>query len=190
MKDNFYIFLDIDGVLWDWKFLLDKIKAKETLLTDFKFKPESVDALNYLIYCIDDKYDAKLVISSTWRADMFLTKSALYKNGLIYNKEMESTPVLPLSIPKKRGSEIRRFLEQKNEMENYVVIDNNEFDFAKTLNMDKFIKTNGKYESLTYDLVDKFLEKNTDIIENFTDVKENSSEKFRYNSKDFEELTI
>ena len=170
MRKNYYIFLDIDGVLWDWKFLIDKIKRKETSFKDFKFKSESVDALNYLIYCINDKFDAKLVISSTWRVNMFFTKNMLYNNGLIYNKEIESTKFFPPS--RKRGEQILDFLNKKNEPNNYVVIDNNNFDFAKTLDTNKVIKTDGKTESLTYDLVDNFLSKNPDILDSIPNSNE------------------
>ena len=101
---------------------------------------------------------------------MFFTKNMLYNNGLIYNKEIESTKFFPPS--RKRGEQILDFLNKKNEPNNYVVIDNNNFDFAKTLDTNKVIKTDGKTESLTYDLVDNFLSKNPDILDSMPNSNE------------------
>ena len=47
MRENFYIFLDIDGVMYDWDYM------KKNNIHNFgvvnTFSPESVEALNYLM---------------------------------------------------------------------------------------------------------------------------------------------
>ena len=48
---NFYIFLDIDGVMYDWDYIIAEIDAGRMKKGEFirKFKPESVESLNLLI---------------------------------------------------------------------------------------------------------------------------------------------
>ena len=57
-KENFYIFLDIDGVLWDWNWRKNEFKngnSKQMLAN--KFNPESIAAINFLRE-IRDKFNA------------------------------------------------------------------------------------------------------------------------------------
>ena len=48
---NFYIFLDIDGVMYDWDWIIAETNAGRMKKGEFnkKFKPESINALNFLI---------------------------------------------------------------------------------------------------------------------------------------------
>jgi len=60
---NFYIFLDIDGVIYDWDFIIAETNAGRIKRGEFikKFKPESIRALNYLIKGLEEHYDVRLV---------------------------------------------------------------------------------------------------------------------------------
>ena len=59
---NFYIFLDIDGVMYDWDWIIAETNAGKMTRGEAikKFKPESVNALNYLIQRgYDPQYGAR-----------------------------------------------------------------------------------------------------------------------------------
>ena len=61
-KDNFYVFLDFDGVLYDIEYLImNKIKKNEKL---FRYAPDSIETLNKLFSQLSTKYNPHLVISS------------------------------------------------------------------------------------------------------------------------------
>ncbi len=149
-KENFYLFLDIDGVLWDWKWRLSEIKQgrirKGSFITEFN--PESIDALNNLINYINGDYDCNLVISSSWRNFMTKTLSTLKKNKLILPKIVDRTE---LSIRNNyRGEEIINYLQDKDDNDNYVIIDDDMHDFKKFFNPSRIIKTNIYDESLRH----------------------------------------
>ena len=72
---NYYIFLDIDGVLWDWEYIkyitINQTKHHK-IIQDFN--PKSINTLNHLINTMrKQKYNVTLVISSTWRNNMHFT---------------------------------------------------------------------------------------------------------------------
>ena len=94
-RKNFYIFLDIDGVLWDWDWRLgaiDKGKIKRiSYIADLN--PKSIEALNFLIEKLNENFNAKLVISSTWRSNLEETREILQNNGLKYDDELYATNI-------------------------------------------------------------------------------------------------
>ena len=160
--ENFYIFLDIDGVLYDWNYLIsNNIKNPGIIKT---FNPESIKALNYLIEKLSLNYNVALVISSTWRRDMGETVRTLIKNGLKTNlRKIFNTPIT--YHPNCRGLEILQFLENKKDNKNFVIIDDELFDFLKHFPMQKIIKTDMFKESLNINMVERFL---NDNIKNIT----------------------
>lgn len=151
---KFYVFLDIDGVLWDWNYLLkNNIKSSGIIST---FCPESIDALNYLIETLLQEYKPELVISSTWRHDMLQTVSALKKNG--YN--IKACRILSTEIsktPDKRALEILSYLKSRKETENFVIIDDEWFDFKQHFDISHIIKTDMFKGGLDRQKVDNFL---------------------------------
>jgi len=165
MKDKYYIFLDIDGVLWDWKYRIAAIKdgkiPKGGLISSFN--PDSIDALNNLIALLDKNFDPELVISSTWRENMFNAKKVLFMNGLNFDKPINSTPrhLNPLF----RGKEILEYLESVGKTENYVVLDDGTFDFASTLKKENIIKTNIANGSLNNGHIMEYVSRHTEILE-------------------------
>ena len=95
MKKHFYIFLDVDGVLYDWEFIRGQIRAGKIKKGGKinAFKPESIEALNYLIREKSKDSEVHIVISSTWRHYMETIIERLKEHGLDYNGEFSRTPI-------------------------------------------------------------------------------------------------
>lgn len=153
MKPKFFIFLDIDGVMYDWNYLVgNNIKNGGIIKT---YNPESIKALNLLIERLSTCYTPVLVISSTCRRDMLFTVKTLKDNGFIVNLRIYSTPIS--STPEKRGLEILSFLKMQKDNQNFVIIDDERFDYKEHFSLDKIIKPNMFTGSLNCDMVDNFL---------------------------------
>ena len=121
MKKKFYVFLDIDGVLYDWNYI--KSLGPEHwggVIVDFD--PKSIEALNYLIAQLKKEYDVELVISSTWRSNMERTMQILINHGL-KTEDLFISRTRNSTNPRYRGREIMDYLENKRDKENYVIID-------------------------------------------------------------------
>lgn len=157
MREKFYVFLDIDGVMYDWEFLKSQgIKSFGRIKT---FNPESVSALNYLLETLNQSYETELVISSTWRRDMLDTVKTLKDNGVKMNlRKVFATPIFNES--KTRGEEILSYLSKRQDNQNYIIIDDEISDIAPHFSSDKIIKTNIFTSGLKKDMVDKFFKQN------------------------------
>lgn len=133
---NKVVFLDIDGVV-------------NTLIIDTKpFKTDrgqiSRDGFYYKLNMPDDgevsnrqaimwlnklckETGAKIVITSTWRFGndgLEKTKKALYNSGLLDNIEIiGGTPIAKNVFNQIRGKEIQQYLNNNQEIKNYVIID-------------------------------------------------------------------
>lgn len=151
---NFYIFLDIDGVMYDWDYIVAQTDAgniKRGSLNNFK--PESIDALNFLIEQLEKTYNVQLVISSTWRADMPHCVNTLKQNGLIYDKIVERTP---FSDPMLRGNQILEYLSDKQNYD-FVIIDDEMFNFKQFFKKENIIKTEMYHDALSFNHIKNFL---------------------------------
>lgn len=162
-KIKFYIFLDIDGVLWDWKRRKQAIengiiKSKYDIV---EFNNESVSALNYLIKKLGEIYQPQLVLSSTWRHDFEKAKTALEQNGIKIQNKLLATPIS--SSPQKRGEEILKFLK-KNPKGEFIIIDDESFDFEKHFSANKIIKTSITDCGLTKKHISNWIDKNNDLF--------------------------
>lgn len=160
MKDKFYIFLDIDGVLYDWNFIIKNGDKKSGTIKNFN--PKSIEALNFLIEKLQYTYNVEIVITSTWRINMQKTIEILLNNGLNKTIKINSTEIS--NYPQNRELEILNYL-QNNSCKNFVIIDDEMFDFDKYFNKNHIIKTNIFNLSLNKEMVLKYL-KNLDNIEN------------------------
>ena len=150
--------IDIDGVLNDWPYIKSVGKGNFDMLNDFV--PDSIVALNYLIEKLKSNYEVELVISSTWRSNMKHTLKALKNNGLNFDG-LKINKTIQCGDPCYRGEkEILVYLNEKEEKENYVIIDDEMFDYEKHFSMDKIIKTDLFKDSLRKYMVDDFLSKN------------------------------
>lgn len=140
-----YIFLDIDGVLNSEHTLNKSCENMDQKIASI-ISDQLVKNLSYLV----KKTDAKIVLSSSWRTyfdknindprnifGMILVHS-LNKYGL---KLHDMTPYPKGPFSNERGLEIKTYID-KNNIKNYVVIDDEEFsDFSTHLDMSRFIQT-------------------------------------------------
>lgn len=154
MKKNFYIFLDIDGVLNDLAFIKENLDKKNSSIIKI-FNPKSVDALNYLLNTLTTCYNVNLVISSSWRINMDETVSVLKSNKILLDEiSISSTGFIS---PNKRGLEILEYLNDKQDINNYVIIDDEDFDFKEYFPSSKIIKTNFYHNPLNQEKVLTFI---------------------------------
>lgn len=153
-KENFYVFLDFDGVLYDIEYLIkQKFKNNEKL---FRYAPDSIDALNTLFDQLSTKYNPHLVISSFWRLKFPMTIKLLKKNGVNIENIQLSKTYFSLT-PFKRGLEINRFLKENGNSKNFIIIDDHKFDYNKYFPKDKVIKTSIINNRLTEDKLNNAL---------------------------------
>ena len=157
-KQNFYIFLDIDGVLWDWKWRISEIKsgniARGGRIT--QFNPESINAVNNLISKLNNFFNCQLVVSSTWRINKEFTIKMLKKNGLVVSDD-NSIHFTPLTLTRSRGQEVMDYLADKPDNNNLLIIDDEYFDFPKYFQKGQMIKTNIYDRSLSQQHIDNWL---------------------------------
>ena len=158
---DYYIFLDIDGVLYDWDYIICEVNAGRMKKGSFikKFKPESIKALNYLIEQLSKNYNVQLVISSTWRSNLPYTINVLKENGLMYDKKITSTPI---SDPAKRAEQILEYLQGKQNYK-FVIIDDEMFDFKKYFKKENIIKTEMFHSALSMKDVVTYLNKESNL---------------------------
>lgn len=161
--EKFYIFLDIDGVMYDWDYIKKEADKGNDEVRKLKtFKPESIDALNLLMDELRKTYRVQLVISSTWRMQLADTIRVLYKNGAHLKGAIDATPIT--RTPEYRALEILEYLYQRHSTTdniNLVIIDDEYFDFKKYFTQEQIIKTEMFHNALSVDMVKSFLNQHT-----------------------------
>ena len=112
------IFLDIDGVLNSDEYF-EKINSLNVNGIEKEVDVKKIELLKQAI----DETGAKVVLSSSWR----YTKNAedLKELLLKYNIYVDSTPLLGSN---KRGLEIMQWVQMHQDVENYVILDDEIFD--------------------------------------------------------------
>jgi len=176
-KPKFYIFLDIDGTLWDYYTL----SINSSYFYDAN--PKSMYALHTLIHSLKQKFEPDLVISSTRRIHWQKCKDYLYKEaGLHFEEELlHRTQVDNLDRP--RGMKIAEYMladqgktiksnffinfpieairakkVNKQMTGRYVVIDDNMQPLKSYVPKQNIIETNIHHHSLDIEMVSEFLE--------------------------------
>lgn len=118
------IFLDIDGVLNNTKYVLDLIENKKITQGNCNifhiFDPICVDNLANVV----KKTGAQIVLSSTWRGsykkgDMDKVTIDYWLNTFRIPLPIDITPYLG----SKRGYEIQSWLDNHPDVENFVILD-------------------------------------------------------------------
>ena len=111
------IFLDVDGVLNSDEYF-DKIRNLDIQGIEREVDIEKIKLLKKAIY----KTGAKVVLSSSWR----YTKYAQYLKELLSNYDIyvDSTPF----IENERGLEIKKWLSDNQDAEDFVILDDEIFD--------------------------------------------------------------
>lgn len=180
-NNNYYIFLDIDGTLWDFNALPVAFVYSKILCED------SINAINNLAEQLENNgYNPQYIIISKQRTAWERCKQLLYNNGL--RKDILIKP-LPLGR-RSRGARICIYmynmehnincenLPQRKKLSdlikipfarsfnNYVVIDDNIANLIKTIPNEKIIQTNINSGRLKQNMVDKYLVSQNINIEN------------------------
>lgn len=204
MKEKFYVFLDIDGTLWDYSFL------RKTNSLIYKLNPDSVDAINRLIKKIDEKFDCELVITSQRRKDWDECKNFLLSSGLKYDKELKRIKV---NDKKPRGIKIAEYMENdlkgrefvnhknfnpivatiktrviaKKMSQNFVVIDDNMNPLIGLIPYKNIVKTDINYESfnmaMANRIINQFVNSDLENDKNSNSIKEESNNDNNVNDK-------
>lgn len=154
---KFYVFLDFDGVMWDFGELKkDGVKSLINSLIGFKSSKQCLNALNSLIKALKKKYIPIVVISSERRRNFEKIKNNLINDGII-DCDFDTTELVMF---KSRGKIIEEYLKSKGETENFVIVDDFVGSF-KQFDKNKIIKTSLIKGGLSLDKVNKFLNLNT-----------------------------
>lgn len=154
MRENYYIFLDIDGVMFDWKYRLSSGKKLRGIIKDFN--PESVKALNFLCKTLCNQFNTSVVITSTWKSHWQELLDTFAKNGVDLSRATLDQTVTREN-PNLRGKEIVEYLGTEKDKGNYVIIDDEMFDYRKHFQMSDIIKTNMQDGSLDMDKITHYL---------------------------------
>ena len=111
------IFLDVDGVLNSDEYF-DKIRNKKTTDIEREIDINKVIELKKAV----DETGASVVLSSSWRysSKLFNNLKQLFMN---YNIVLGNTPLMR----KDRGIEIKKWLEEHPDTEDYVILDDEIF---------------------------------------------------------------
>lgn len=196
MKDKFYIFLDIDGTLWDYSFL-----RREKCFV-YKLNPDSINAVNSLINRLEQKFNCELVITSQRRKDWDECKKILIDSGLKYESELKRTKI---NDSKPRGIKIAEYLDNDKKgrefskhktfnpiistikarvvarkmSNNYVVIDDCMKPLVGIIPSANIIKTSMSYESFNMkmadEIIDRFVGESVNEESNINGVNENTN---------------
>ena len=144
------IFLDIDGVLNSDEYL-DRIKNLDIKGIEREIDVEKIKLLKKAI----DETGAKVVLSSSWR----YTRNAQYLKELLSNYGIY-VAVTPF-IQNKRGLEIKQWLSDNQDVEDFVILDDEIFNSYDEELMQKLIKiSNGN----GYNIGEGLLPKDVDEI--------------------------
>lgn len=164
MGKLFYIFLDIDGVFWDYTWLKKEIDAGRIKRGGVvqKFNPKSVEAFNYLLSELDKSYEPIIVISSAYRNNMEKLRELFSKFEIKTQAIKEIIALKTLNF--NRDEEIFDFI-QENDVKNYLIIDDDNLNEKKLFKNKNIIKTNIFDNSLNLKLVKDAL-KHIKISEN------------------------
>lgn len=161
-KEDFYLFLDFDGVLYDLEYLADnKLSLKDLFAEDrklFSFATDSIETLNQLFAELSSRYNPHLVISSFWR---FLPTNLLVKSLEISGLDTTGIDIHKTKLtlhPHKRGLEIKDFLEAHGNSQNFIIADDSYLEnYLEHFPAEKIVKTNILNDRLVARKLDKAL---------------------------------
>ena len=144
------IFLDIDGVITTHRVLLAQDTNREDKSFDNAWDFIAIGALNK--WC--SEFNAKIVISSTWRMRGPLCIEQLTRMGLNPDHIFKEEPFTPVMGTGTRADEITRWLMKRwHKMRNFIVLDDDDDGLSAQFG-ERFIKTD-TYNGLTFDAMRK-----------------------------------
>ena len=131
----------------EWSLILNADIPKKVF--DRNFSRKSVSNINYLIHWTN----AKIVVTSTWRNNFSVEElKVIFKNQGILGDVVDKT-----GVGLTRGEEIIEWLDS-NEVEKYVVIDDQIKDIIIHIDENKAIHVNSQIGFEDQDLVDKAID--------------------------------
>ena len=157
------IFLDVDGVLNSDEYF-DKIRKKNIDGIESEVDVEKIKLLKQAVI----QTGAKVVLSSSWRH----TKNGEQLKELLATFEIytDRTPYLQ----NKRGIEIKQWLINNENIEDFVILDDEIFDTYDDILMSKLIKvSNGDGRNFGEGLLQKDID---EIVKRFGKIKEKNVE--------------
>lgn len=134
-----YVFLDVDGVLNNFKYIEKCYKKngnKGFFCHNVPFDPKCLKRIAKVVR----KYKAKIVLTSTWRLDdtsLSILNARLAEYGVQVSYITEY-------ISSNRGFEIESWLNKQNfskYLDDFIIIDDEISDIAPYFDSDKIIKT-------------------------------------------------
>lgn len=138
------IFLDIDGVITTHRVLLS-LNPQPTNF-DEAWDLVAIGALNK--WC--SQFNAKIVVSSTWRMKGQLCLTQLSAMGLNSDHFFKDDPFTPVMGTGTRADEITRWLMKRwHQMRNFIVLDDDDDGLSAQFG-ERFIKCD-TYNGLTFD---------------------------------------
>lgn len=117
MKDICVIFLDFDGVINTIQY--DEHKKRLRYFFERDGKVNNRTAVEF-VNMIGEKFDAKVVVSSTWRMSGLDKMKQILGNSGLRLDVIDITPRIPDA---KRGIEIQKWLDNHKEVNNFIIID-------------------------------------------------------------------
>ena len=179
-KQPYYIFMDIDGTLWDIESAIRTHGPFAKGIPLPRLKESSVIAINILLENLEQKFDTRLVLTSGHRENLTACVHHLEFNGFKYDKPIYCTPYIPgprgqkiVDYMKEQGeapftypnlnnifSRILYSRKENDDFKNYVVIDDNESLIKKQIPPERRIITKKKNAALSYEQVIDYLLRN------------------------------
>ncbi len=153
MKKRFYIFLDIDGVLNNAAFFENLYEKEKNDLTLNQLDDENVQAFRKLHRKISEVFDTQIVISSSWRN----LKKKLLRSLEEKRLDIENLEYTGKDEHEGRGLEIKKFLNGKDDVLGYVILDDEVEDIKVYINDKHIVETDFYADGLTNNHVNKFL---------------------------------
>lgn len=184
-KLNYYVFLDIDGTLWDAEYAFRVHGFAFNTHPTPRLKPESVNALNLLLRSLEASFDTKLIITSKRRHNLNKCVDYLKDNGLDYNKPIFCTD----NSTDARGKKILDFMKENGSVPcelppnanlwtrlqyafsihgnpNYVVLEDEKNLVRNQIPRNRIIYTDHNKQSLTVKQVEQYLKRNGFALQN------------------------
>lgn len=159
------IFLDVDGVLNSDEYF-DRIQNLDIEGIESEIDINKVKLLKKAV----DETGAKVVLSSSWR----YTRNALALKELLANYGIHITDSTPV-VENKRGLEIRKWLENNDNVEDFVILDDEVFDSYDSALTEKLVKMSKEKET---DIGEGLLPENVEkIIERLGRIKDDKVKK-------------
>ncbi len=180
LKPKYFVFLDIDGTLWDQQTAVYFHGPYADVQKEPHFNPKSVAAINTLLASLEEQFDTTLVVTSGRRQNLAKCTEYLHREGVKYDKPIFCTPY---TAEGSRGSKIIGFMNKEgygpftyptiknvldkmlynfknSDYQNYVVLEDQRKKISNEIPPARRIITNIKRGSLSPDDVIVYLKSN------------------------------